>query len=132
MCSIGDHPHILGLIGIILEYYDLDAGVGSGPLIITPMMPNGDLLSYVSNPENTVIVKKVLDWAFQIADGNLSKLIINYLLTIVIYGHLFNSLQEWPIWRLKVLSTAIWPQGIASSTPRMRSRLQILAYLDRL
>lgn len=74
MCVIGDHPHVLSLIGIITNYPESTSSSVSGPLIIMPRMPNGDLHTYITSPENTPRMQDLLNWAYQIADGNLHDL----------------------------------------------------------
>jgi serine/threonine protein kinase len=39
-----DHPHVLSLIGIT---FDADCS----PLVVLPFMENGDLRTYISNPD---------------------------------------------------------------------------------
>lgn len=75
MCVIGSHQHVLSLIGIILKYPELDSTSVSGPMILMPMMPNGDLRDHITEADSPVDISQLLEWAYQIADGNILNLL---------------------------------------------------------
>ena len=64
-----DHQNVMKLIGISFER--------NSPIIITPFMANGDLLSYIRSDDNVLTVRDLLGFAQQIVQG-IKYLIINY------------------------------------------------------
>lgn len=57
-----NHKHVLSLIGITFDKDNL-------PMVITPFMPNGDLLRYLRNPSNSFRYKDLVQFAVDIAKG---------------------------------------------------------------
>ena len=57
-----DHPHVMKLIGIC---YDTN----SSPLVVLPFMKNGDVLSYIRNPDNSPTVRQLIKFSIDVAMG---------------------------------------------------------------
>ncbi len=57
-----EHERVLTPIGICIE----DNGI---PIIILPLMTNGDLLTYLRKSDVILSVKQLLEFAQQIAEG---------------------------------------------------------------
>uniref|UniRef100_A0A915KU05 receptor protein-tyrosine kinase n=1 Tax=Romanomermis culicivorax TaxID=13658 RepID=A0A915KU05_ROMCU len=57
-----DHKNVLSLIGLTFDEFNQ-------PLIITPFMTHGDLLSYLRCAENCVTVGRLLTFGLEIAEG---------------------------------------------------------------
>jgi proto-oncogene tyrosine-protein kinase Met len=57
------HGRVLTPIGICIDGTCI-------PMIIMPLMENGDLLSYLRNDQILLTVKQLLEFAQQIAEGN--------------------------------------------------------------
>lgn len=64
-----EHPNILKLIGLALE------DVTQLPIIVTEFMAGGDLRTFIANEENTIKMRDLFEFAFDIAKG------MNYLHT---------------------------------------------------
>ncbi|CCD83401.1 Tyrosine-protein kinase receptor svh-2 [Caenorhabditis elegans] len=58
-----DHPNILKLIGVALD------DSSHLPIIITEYMAKGDLKSFIENVENTIKMRDLFEFAFDIAKG---------------------------------------------------------------
>lgn len=58
-----NHPNILKLIGLALD------DTSHLPIIITEWMANGDLKSYITNEHNTIKMRDLFEFAFDIAKG---------------------------------------------------------------
>ena len=64
-----NHPNVMKLIGISFKS-------NGSPLVILPFMKNGDLLTYIRNPENSPTVKHLIRFAIDVAKGekNMNKI----------------------------------------------------------
>ncbi|CAI2357273.1 unnamed protein product [Caenorhabditis sp. 36 PRJEB53466] len=58
-----DHPNILNLIGVALD------DVSHLPIIVTEYMAGGDLHSFISNEGNTIKMRDLFEFAYDIAKG---------------------------------------------------------------
>ncbi|XP_077993209.1 uncharacterized protein LOC144447178 [Glandiceps talaboti] len=57
-----DHQHVLPLLGVCLQR-------GGIPLIVLPYMKNGDLKSFITNPQKDFVLKDLLTYGLHIAEG---------------------------------------------------------------
>ncbi|XP_069141590.1 hepatocyte growth factor receptor-like [Argopecten irradians] len=57
-----DHPNVLSLIGVCVDKAEF-------PLVILPFMANGDLLAYIRDERNMPLVKELVYYGLDIADG---------------------------------------------------------------
>jgi serine/threonine protein kinase len=56
-----DHTNVLSLVGFSFN--------GDKPLIVTPYMENGDMLTYIKNKRDTITNETLLGFAIQVANG---------------------------------------------------------------
>jgi serine/threonine protein kinase len=114
-----DHPNVLNLRGICFGENDL-------PMILLPFMANGDLLSYIREGNNLIIVKELLVFALGIANGeNIElKILKNFKFYLKIH-----QIKVWITCRNKSTFIEIWPQEIAFWIRNYLSELETLDFL---
>ncbi|ESO08582.1 hypothetical protein HELRODRAFT_110137 [Helobdella robusta] len=67
-----DHPHVLSLYGVCLGYK-------KEPMVILPYMPNGDLKSYVKEPNRQFTARELLQLVHQVSQGMAYLASINFI-----------------------------------------------------